>query len=73
MVRRYFTVRRADRVLLTKEEVRMVELTVNGQIVPLNRFVATLLEAQLIATVNSLRDIPGAITRISLTVVPEEE
>ena len=51
----------------------MVELAVNGQKIPLNRFVETLLEAQLIATVNSLKDVPGAITRISLTVTPDEE
>jgi hypothetical protein len=51
----------------------MVELTVNGEKIPLNRFVATLLEAQIIATVNTLKDIPGAITQISVTVTPEEE
>lgn len=51
----------------------MVELTVNGERIPLNRFVATLLEAQIIATVNSLKDIPGAIRDVSITVTPEEE
>jgi hypothetical protein len=57
--------------MLTHEEAPMVELTVNEREIPLNRFVAALLEAQLIATVDSLKDIPGPITRIRLTVTPE--
>ena len=51
----------------------MVELTVNGEEIPLNRFVAALLEAQLIATVNTLKDIPEAISHVRFTVTPKEE
>jgi hypothetical protein len=68
---RYFDGNGTGRWMLTHEEAPMVELTVNEREIPLNRFVAALLEAQLIATVDSLKDIPGPITRIRLTVTPE--
>jgi hypothetical protein len=60
-------------MMSAKKGAQMVELTVNGEEIPLNRFVATLLEAQLIATVKSLKDIPEAIRRLSVTVTPEEQ
>ena len=49
----------------------MIELKVNGQTIPLNQFVSSLLEAQMRATVSTLRDIPDKVDEIVLTVVPE--
>lgn len=46
----------------------MIELKVNGQEVPLNRFVSQLLEAQIRATVRTLRDIPDEVEEIVLKV-----
>ncbi|MCU0611364.1 MAG: molybdopterin-guanine dinucleotide biosynthesis protein MobB [Candidatus Eisenbacteria bacterium] len=47
----------------------MVELKVNGRVIPLNQFVSNLLEAQMRATVSTLRDMPEKVEEIVLKVV----
>lgn len=49
----------------------MVELKVNGQPVPLNPFISSLIEAQMLATVKTLRDIPEEVEEILLRVKAE--
>ncbi|MBN1426001.1 hypothetical protein JXA88_15740 [Candidatus Fermentibacteria bacterium] len=49
----------------------MVELKINGQSVPLNPFISNLLEAQMTATVKTLRDIPDKVEEIELRIAPE--
>ncbi len=51
----------------------MVELSVNGHPIPLNQFVSRLLEAQLRATVATLRDIPEDVREIVVRVLPSQE
>ena len=47
----------------------MIELKVNGRVIPLNQFVSNLLEAQMRATVSTLRDMPDKVEEIALKVV----
>lgn len=49
----------------------MIELKINGEVIPLNQFVSSLLDAQMRATVSTLRDIPDKVEEIVLKVVAE--
>lgn len=49
----------------------MVELKINGKRVVLNEFVTQLVEAQILALVRTLHDIPENIDEVLITIAPE--
>ena len=50
----------------------MVELTINNERIPLNEFIASLLEAQLLASVKTLKKIPEPIDTLTISVKVED-
>ncbi len=49
----------------------MVELTINNEAIPLNQFIANLLEAQLLASVKTFKKIPETINTLTISIKVE--
>jgi len=50
----------------------MVKLTINDEKIPLNQFIENLLEAQLLASVKTLKKIPKTINTVTISIRVED-